>query len=428
MTSYVKSLLCLIISSGACIATSSSTPKRLELLQLQVIHRHGDRTPITPTNDESFWEKTLPSPDVLNRISHGTVFIRDGDEKKSTSHSAGGNGAFGQLTTLGLMQLVELGSKLRSELHSTNDEKVIPETKNDNYVIENQGLFSSSKPMRPQDIRVHSTNFPRTIQSVQGLLIGLFPERSTTKEIIEIDIRNTDTMIPDPQPRRHPYQIELEQISATRPHLLEKEEKMKPLAMKVTDILRKNVLGSGADGVSFGVGEKKKVNSNNEPLSWSQLAELTTCLRVRNKLPSDITIEEQELISAHAAWRWFENLRHPELSKLAMGVMLNKLVDNMFQYDIDMPSLYIYSAHDSTLIGLLCAFELDNPSKWPEYASCLKIELLRDVQDQKFFVRFSLNDEILKCNIGNSKKDLIPLNRFKGLLLDDNNNVEEQKI
>jgi len=168
----------------------------------------------------------------------------------------------------------------------------------------------------------------------------------------------------------------------------------------------------------------------------SQLAELTTCLRVRNKLPSDITINEQELISAHAAWRWFENLRHPELSKLAMDVMVNKLLDNMYQchdnIDGTMPSLYIYSAHDSTLIGLLCAFELDNPSKWPEYASCLKIELLREiVQDddnKKCFVRFSLNDEVLRCNIGNNKKELIPLNRFKGLLLDDENNVERQKI
>merc|ERR1711862_68366 len=164
-------------------------------------------------------------------------------------------------------------------------------------------------------------------------------------------------------------------------------------------------------------------------LPWSQMAELTTCLRARNKLPSDISIEEQELISAHAAWKWFQSLRHPKLSKLAMDVMVDKLVHNMCQYNEEDPAatrLYIFSAHDSTLIGLLCAFQLDQPIKWPEYASYLKIELLRDIENgQKYYVRFSLNDEILRCNIGNNEKDLIPLNRLKDFCFVKSSEIHE---
>ena len=73
---------------------------------------------------------------------------------------------------------------------------------------------------------------------------------------------------------------------------------------------------------------------------------------------------------------------------------------------IDEPWLCIYSAHDSTLIGLLCVLQLEQPSVWPEYGSFLKLELIReevdpvDVTEQtqvlQHWVRFSLNGQILR--------------------------------
>merc|ERR1712157_19207 len=89
--------------------------------------------------------------------------------------------------------------------------------------------------------------------------------------------------------------------------------------------------------------------------------------------------------------------------------------------------LHIYSAHDSTLIGLLCAFQLEQPIKWPEYASYLKIELLKDVDSQsQYYVRFTLNGEVLFCSVGaqnDSSTDLIPLDNLSELLLDSDDNI-----
>jgi hypothetical protein len=54
----------------------------------------------------------------------------------------------------------------------------------------------------PGSIVVWSTDFPRTIQSVQALLYGLYPPETRQGHTIPIDTRNTDDMHPDPHPRQ----------------------------------------------------------------------------------------------------------------------------------------------------------------------------------------------------------------------------------
>ena len=145
-----------------------------------------------------------------------------------------------------------------------------------------------------------------------------------------IDVRHTSIMIPDPQPRRSAEQVELEQFLASRKHLREKEEEMLDLAIQTTISLQ-NLLGEGAHGVSFGIGEEKcsAVAPNaTKPLSWAQLAEITKCLAVRDLLPETISIRDQEAIAAHTAWKWFENIRHPRLAYLAMNPMVTTMLSH----------------------------------------------------------------------------------------------------
>jgi hypothetical protein len=78
-------------------------------------------------------------------------------------------------------------------------------------------------------------------------------------------------------------------------------------------------------------------------------------------------------------------------------------VANKKENDTSLPVMTIWSAHDSTLIGLMCAYRLEQPDKWPEYGSYLMLELLQAVEEEPsavddYFVRFSLNGEILKSN------------------------------
>lgn len=351
----------------ASVGVSSAKSSSFTLKKLIVTHRHGDRTPITPLKDDEYWEGTLVNHNTLQKIAEPTRIIRG--EAKAT-HVARGRGPFGKLTQVGLLQMIKVGISLR-----------------ETYFIEHK--------LTPSDVQVFSTDFPRTLQSVQGLLVGLFPEGHT--ETIQIDARNTNWMIPDPQPRRTQEQEDLENALANRDFVVAKEMEMLPLAVRATKALHP-LLSKDAHEFSFGVGEVEHPGESTieiEPLAWNQLAEITKCLAVRSMLPDDISVEDHEIISQHAAYRWFVNLRNERLIFLAMNTMVQRQCDSLLYYKSE-PFLTIWSAHDSTLIGLLCAYRLEQPVAWPEYASYFVMELLEENDSKDLYVRFSINGEALR--------------------------------
>jgi hypothetical protein len=427
------------------------------VLQVHIIHRHGDRTPITPLVNESMWESELIPQDMLVKLSHTTEILRASSSMSTNNppiHLAAGKGPFGKLTKLGLLQMVKLGERLREELVA---EEESDETLNTNI----PKLFHAChNPLLPHKIQVFSTDFPRTIQSVQGTLLGLFPSENEYSKNedgiipkICIDARHTIEMIPDPQPRRTTEQVELEKILSQQPQILDRDRSLLPLARHMTLALTP-WLAEEAFAVSFGIAEdnnhqlKQKdghdafktsqatgmedthgslrgsSSTKDVPtriLSWAQLSEITKCLQIRNQLPPSITMDHQRTISDHTAWRWMELLRHPRLIYLAMNAFTMRILSamqercqvddtNMSQKTSSLPHLILYSAHDSSLIGLLCAFRLERPTEWPEYASYLKIELLErstvsseSQQDIDYYVRFSLNGQLLRCQWDESK-------------------------
>ena len=436
-------LYCIAASAYASSSFSKPHPNsKLRLRQVLVVHRHGDRTPITPMKDEEFWQTTLPEPHVLDGIAKNTQLIRP-EEGGPKAHGAVGRGPFGQLTTLGLLQMISLGERLKEELeHIHHDEEG---TINENQFVNKGRLFTPSQPLHPSRIKVMSTDFPRTIQSVQALLTGMFPdcpEEEDSVSPIEIDLQHTNTyFIPDPQPRQYSEQLGLESYLAKRPHLREREEKMKELAHRVSSELEEH-LGDGADSVSFGIGEEKDESSKSakQPLAWAQLAELLVCLHSRNMLPATLSAEDVKDVCDHVAWKWFENLRHPVLAKTAMWRFASSLVDNMQQKvneDIDCndeePWLCLFSAHDSTLVGLLCVLQLEMPSVWPEYASAVKVELIQEEDEDKIvqhWVRFSLNGQVLRSTwmeADGKHASMVPLDKLTDMIHDEHDLYEDDE-
>lgn len=190
----------------------------------------------------------------------------------------------------------------------------------------------------------------------------------------------------------------MEDRLAIRAHILDRESELLPLAVRATKALHP-LLADDAHEMSFGPAQihPSDVSIEVEPLAWPLLSEVTKCLSVRDLLPADLSPADQQAIAQHAAWRWFESLSHPRLAYLAMNDLVQKQVQCL-QDHADQPPLTIWSAHDSTLIGLMCAYRLLQPSEWPEYASYLILELLeitRPGQAAELGVRFSLNGETL---------------------------------
>ncbi|GMH86043.1 hypothetical protein TrVE_jg4414 [Triparma verrucosa] len=388
----------------------------LKLSRVVIVHRHGDRSPITPMADEAYWASTLPDKQTLEAIERTTEVVKDSDLNEfldsssprsgmpqESKHLAKGGPIFGQLSQLGLFQMIALGAQLKAELDET------------------LGLS-----VEPSDVTVYSTDFPRTIQSVQGTLMGMFDNAEAPPPVFKVEASYTQIMIPDPQPRNSKEQVALEKVLTETEEFQMAEESMIPLAKKATSILRASgLLGQMADSVSFGVGEEKDASNAaaaaDKPLPWGQLSEVTKCLLVRELLPSSITEEEQKKIMLHSAGRWFKLLRHPKMASLAMGPFV-RLLMKVVEADDGTP-VSIISAHDSTLIGAICALRLENPSVWPEYASCLKIEVF-DAPNGGKFLRISLNGEVLGST--ELEGDLFAVGEIKRLVFDSAGGSEKE--
>ncbi len=437
---------CIPSATNTCSKTknNNSIKKLYRTVQVQIVHRHGDRTPITPLRNEDIWYQELisspsSSSSYLQRMSSLTNVLRD----SSFTHKASGKGPFGRLTQTGFHQMIDLGKRLRQEFvkkekrgsaHQEEEEEEEDKVDEHGHVWHRHVITDGD--LHPHHVHIYSTDFERTLQSVQGVLAGLFPQHviappSTDNEnhyttnnctIFTIDARHTPWMIPDPQPRATQEQVELEQQLANRPDVIQQEEELRPLAIRATQALQ-DLLADGAMDVTFGVAEgssssNSKTDQHFKTLSWAQLAEITKCLRVRNMLPPSISEEDQEKISNHLAQKWFGLLRHARLSYLAMNRMTHMMLQRMkiqqhqqqqhqhqdHQQGL-LPRIIIYSGHDSTLIGLMCAFRLEQPTQWPEYGSYLKVELIEEVTLQQhppkedtiqYWVRFSLNGQPLK--------------------------------
>ena len=374
-------------------------------VQVQIVHRHGDRSPITPLLDEDYWASQLVPAEQLKELEQNYRVIRDASN--AYNHNAGGRGVFGKLSELGLEQMVDVGLGLRKEF-----------TSNEGDLLHTALFDPEQNPLSSDNVRVYSTDFPRTVQSVQGLVKGLFGQQDPDQPI-DIDVRQTTMMIPDPQPRETVEQGQLEIALVNRPHILIREQQNLALAARATKALH-HLLAPDAREAAFGVVQEhpEDVSIEEEPLAWNQLAELSKCLKVRNLLPEGISSDDVEEIGQHTAWRWFETLSHPRLIYLAMNEWVTTQVESMKRaLDVSQPALTIWSCHDSSLIGMLCAYRLEKPQTWPEYSTVFLmevVEVIRPNQPQdthpELAVRFSINGERLRILWDpENPMDVIPL-------------------
>ena len=154
----------------------SPMPCGARLVALTVVTRHGDRSPLTPALSREFWRGTLPSSAELQELAAGTVVHRDPPEAGAPAaprravHSAVGDGVFGTLTRRGVEQMRALGGSLRAELLAP---RLLTAASRGCGVgpggasagAAERGFISAH--LEPAQLALFSTDFPRTIQSLQ---------------------------------------------------------------------------------------------------------------------------------------------------------------------------------------------------------------------------------------------------------------------
>ncbi|XP_054641992.1 lysophosphatidic acid phosphatase type 6 isoform X2 [Dunckerocampus dactyliophorus] len=327
-----------------------------ELKLVQVLFRHGARTPLKSIPDvmEVQWVPTLLEPPAHTHMNYVVTdlyggprppaMLEDSYRKKTLS-----GGVFpGQLTTLGMQQLYELGKRLRRR-----------------YIEERPFL---SATFSPTEVYVRSTNIIRTIESAKCLVAGLFQQKQKVVPILT--------------------------TAAESEILYPNYHSCKLLRM---------------------LGSRRLAESSNLPDIAADLKSIQSELGIAARPDVDFILIRDDMVAREAhglpcppaltTWRSTVEQRAVDMMchvyepskreslQLCVGPLLHTFLLNIeekLQGASTEPNrkLFLYSAHDTTLIPCLMALGIFD-MQWPPYAADLTLELHQHQHTKEAFVKVS---------------------------------------
>lgn len=344
-----------VASSGTSTDANPSSPYELKLVQ--VLFRHGARTPLKSIPDvmEAQWLPKLLEPPAHTHINYVVTDLHGGPkppapvEDSYRKNTLTGGTFPGQLTTLGMQQLYELGKRLRGK-----------------YIEESHFLSST---FSPAEVYVRSTNIVRTIESAKCLVAGLFQQK----------------------------QIEIVPIVTTEAE---------------SEILYPNYQGCKMLKI---IGGHRWAESSTLPDIVADLQSIQSALGVAAHQHLDFILIRDDMVAREThglpcppvldTWRdtverravdticyVFEPSKRESL-QLCVGPLLHILLANIeekLQGTSSEPNrkLFLYSAHDTTLIPCLMALGIFD-MRWPPYAADITLELHQHRKTNEAYVKVS---------------------------------------
>ncbi|KAJ5076811.1 lysophosphatidic acid phosphatase type 6 [Anaeramoeba ignava] len=323
-----------------------------KLILVQVITRHGDRTPLkTLPNQKNEWNCDLNFYHLSNPESK-TIFQKVYIPNRQQFN---GNCLTGQLTSKGFQQHFLLGQKLRKKYF--NELNFIPEKYD------------------PKLIYLRTTDKQRTRNSVYGNLLGLFPIDINEEKIEVLDVNTVDldyeymhvNKILCPKLKR--LLLDLENSSFWK-----ERKEYKFLHEEVVKIFNDSSLLDTS---------LRKVRDN-----------IYCTLSHGKPIPEGISYSLAAELVEETRWQIETLFVNKLISKLSVGLLIKDILEamqNKIVEKIEYKYMF-YSGHDTTLAPLLSNFNVFDGSK-VYYSSFIIFELYSD-DSNHFFVRFIYNDEV----------------------------------
>ncbi|XP_043928043.1 lysophosphatidic acid phosphatase type 6 isoform X2 [Protopterus annectens] len=354
-----------------------------ELKLVQVLFRHGARTPLKPIpfEDEKQieWKTSLLNVPPHTLMDYTVTDLNGGPQPPSPvedtyrKRKLKGGIYPGQLTTLGMQQLYELGQKLRKR-----------------YVEEKQFILPV---FSPSEVYVRSTNIVRNIESTRCLLAGLFHQNQEGRIRIVTAGAENEIFYPNyhicrqlkvlGSPRWSKFSL-LPSVSEDLSHL------HKLLEIKETKgvdfiLLRDNLVAMEA-----------------------------------HHLPGIPALEKNSEKIKERASEMLHYVFDPQGRKVlqfAVGPLLHLFLENMEMVKNNGTStsssnnvkMFLYSTHDTTLVPCMMALGISDMN-WPPFGAELTLELYQHQLTKEHYVRvlYLGEDQLVQgCN-----SVLCPLQEF----------------
>lgn len=343
--------------SSGCSATNSDPASPYELQLVQVLFRHGARTPLKSIPDvmEAQWVPTLLEPPPHTHINYEVKSLTGGPrpsapmEENYRKNVLTGGSFPGQLTTLGMQQLYELGKRLRQR-----------------YVEEHAFL---SPEFSPAEVYVRSTNIWRTIESAKCLIAGLFQQKQ--KEIVPIVTAEAEAEIL--YPNFHGCKL-LKILGGPR---WAESSTLPDIAADLQSIHE-----------ALGIAAHQQVDFI--LIRDDMVARETHGLPCPPALDSWKNKVEQRAVDMMC---YIYNPSKRESLQLCVGPLLHMLLVNIEDKLQKAPpetsrKLFLYSVHDTTLIPCLMAMGIFD-LRWPPYAADITVELYKHRQTDEAYIKVS---------------------------------------
>ncbi|XP_069863647.1 lysophosphatidic acid phosphatase type 6 [Dipodomys merriami] len=336
--------------------------RELELRMVQVVFRHGARSPLhqLPLEEQVEWNPQLLEVPPQTQLDYTVTNLAGGPKPHSPYDSQyhkttlkGGMFA-GQLTKVGMQQMFALGERLRKS-----------------YVEDTPFL---SPAFNPKEVFVRSTNMFRNLESTRCLLAGLFQRQKEGPIIIHTDEASSEVLYPNYQSCwRLTQKVRAQKKTAT-------------LQPGISEDLKKVKARMGLD--------------RNDEVDFLILLDNVAAEQVHN-LPSCPTLRTfARIIEERAVDTAVHILQQDdrESIQMAVGPFLHILEGNLLSaVDPTTPpsklrKLYLYAAHDVTLMPLLMALGIFD-HKWPPFAVDLTLELYQHQKSKEWFVQLFYHGE-----------------------------------
>ena len=354
---------------------------------VQVVFRHGARTPLS----SNYWPALVKEWDVCGKLYDAhpiTVMEENGQPRPVNEHDAKqvatvypGNCHKGELTREGQRQARSFGRYLRQRYGEQFD--CLPDEYTENSVYG------------------RTTNYSRTIATLQGVLTGLFPgsaaaasssssSASASSSSISIPVYTTEEMdevlFGNPESCRRLKSMIKRAVSAanealTTPEIRDLQHRVRTAMDLAPDV----------------------------PIKFLDLHDALTTMQAHGKPIPEAIKNDPELrqaIEQEATERFMNFIvgdqgeASGEILKLGLGRLISLIVERMEQQNKSSHKMYLYSAHDSTIMPLLTALgQPPEQNHWPIYLSNIVFELWEKPSGVKY-VRVLYNKEPMSMPCG----------------------------